>query len=104
VTAHIFIYFYLQNGQLGVENPAMKDKYHSKSIAEQNSLDIGWNLLMEDRFAALRNCLFTTQAEIKRFRQVSLMVTVYIIMDWDCLEPALTLALSRYFSLSTRFL
>ena len=66
----------ISNGQLAVEDQALALKYRNKSIAEQNSVDLAWNLLMEDQFRNLRKCLFTTEAEMKRFRQVRLRVVV----------------------------
>lgn len=69
----------VSNGQLSLEKPELKNKYNNKSVAEQNSLDISWDLLMEDRFAVLRKHLFTTNAEIKRFRQV--LVNVVLATD-----------------------
>lgn len=56
--------------QLGTEDPDMKEKYSNKSLAEQNSLDLAWELLMEDRFAELRKYVFVTEDELLRFRQL----------------------------------
>jgi hypothetical protein len=56
--------------QLGRESPDLAEKYNSKSIAEQNSVDVAWDLLMRDEFCELRRCLFTTKAELMRFRQL----------------------------------
>ena len=58
------------NGQLCQEDAALAAKYKSKSVAEQNSVDVGWNLLMTGDFEALRGCIYTSEAEFKRFRQV----------------------------------
>jgi hypothetical protein len=55
--------------QLAKEDEAMAALYKNKSIAEQHSLDTAWNLLMEDRFADLRSCLFVDRSEMMRFRQ-----------------------------------
>jgi len=60
----------VSNTQLNVEEPEMASFYRSTSIAEQNSLDIAWDLLMRDQFAALQRCLFASEVELKRFRQV----------------------------------
>ncbi len=38
----------VSNTQLGKEEPEMGQYYKHKSIAEQNSLDIAWDLLMSD--------------------------------------------------------
>jgi len=69
----------VSNMQLGTENPDMADKYHNKSLAEQNSLDCSWTILMEDRFAKLRTFLFASQEELLRFRQ--LIVNVVLATD-----------------------
>jgi 3'5'-cyclic nucleotide phosphodiesterase len=60
----------VSNMQLSQEQPELGEKYRNKSVAEQNSLDLCWALLMEDRFVDLRDLLFTTQDELDRFRQV----------------------------------
>ena len=41
-------------------------------MAEQNSVDLAWALLMEDNFKDLRKVICATDEERKRFRQVSL--------------------------------
>ena len=69
----------ISNGQLAVEDTEMAAKYRNKSIAEQNSLDLAWDLLMEHRFSDLRRCLFTSQSELIRFRQV--LVNVVLATD-----------------------
>jgi len=58
----------VSNMQLGKEEPDMQEHY-KKSIAEQNSLDVAWDLLMSDRFDHLRSCMFTSHEELLRFRQ-----------------------------------
>lgn len=45
-------------------------KYKNKSIAEQNSVDLAWKLLMHDRYRALRSAIYTNDAEMCRFRQL----------------------------------
>lgn len=42
--------------------------YQMRSPAEQNSLDISWKLLMEDRFEKLRATLFDNMDDAERFR------------------------------------
>jgi 3'5'-cyclic nucleotide phosphodiesterase len=44
--------------------------YHNKSVAEQNSLDLAWEVLMSDEFVDLRKVIFTTPDEQARFRQL----------------------------------
>lgn len=46
-------------------------QYHNRSVAEQNSLDLSWNLLKSEKYAALRTCICTNRDEMRRFRQVS---------------------------------
>jgi len=69
----------VSNHQLGTENPDLAEKYHNKSLAEQHSLDQCWALLMEDRFIEMRNYIFSTEDELKRFRQV--LVNVVLATD-----------------------
>ncbi|CAB9517624.1 Receptor-type guanylate cyclase gcy [Seminavis robusta] len=69
----------VSNAQLASEDMALGQKYSNQSVAEQNSLDIAWEVLMEDRFDALRRHLFATEAELLRFRQ--LIVNVVLATD-----------------------
>ena len=74
----------ISNVQLTKEQPELAAYYRNKSIAEQNSLDIAWDLLMTDRFKKLREYIFETQAELLRFRQLSVnMVLATDIFDKD---------------------
>jgi 3'5'-cyclic nucleotide phosphodiesterase len=43
--------------------------YDRKSVAEK-TFDVAWKLLMEPQFADLRNCIYTTDAELALFRQI----------------------------------
>jgi hypothetical protein len=52
--------------------------YDGKSIAEQNSFDIAWDLLLEPNYQNLRHIIYVTAGEFRRFRQLvvnSLMAT-----------------------------
>jgi hypothetical protein len=69
----------VSNLQLAKEEPDMANGYHNQSIAEQNSLDITWNLLMLDQFQELRTFIFGTQAELVRFRH--LLVNIVLATD-----------------------
>lgn len=51
------------------EDKYLASVYKNKSIAEQNSVDLAWNTLMEPEFEALRSTIFTDISELKRFRQ-----------------------------------
>lgn len=45
-------------------------QYNNRSVAEQNSLDLSWNLLSSDKYTALRTCICASHDEMKRFRQL----------------------------------
>lgn len=60
----------VSNAQLCKENKELASAYDEKSVAEQNSLDLAWDALMDPNFQDLRNCIYTTPAELKRFRQL----------------------------------
>ena len=44
--------------------------YGNKSVAEQNSVEVAWTLLMEDDFADLRRAIYATEEEFLQFRQL----------------------------------
>jgi class 3 adenylate cyclase len=74
----------ISNAQLANEQPELAEYYRNKSVAEQNSLDIAWDLLMADRFKKMREYIFETQAELLRFRQLIVnMVLATDIFDKD---------------------
>lgn len=50
--------------------------YKDKSIAEQNSLDLSWMILMEPQYQTLRNAMFGNQLELRRFRQLVVNVVL----------------------------
>eukprot|EP00980_Cylindrotheca_fusiformis_P011171 scaffold2563_cov124-Cylindrotheca_fusiformis.AAC.2 len=70
------------NPRRNEEEPHLAKKYKERSIAEQNSVDIAWELLMDDRFKNLREYLFSTTAELTRFRQL----LVNLVMATDIFE------------------
>lgn len=67
------------NGQLIKECAPVATHYSNKSVAEQNSIDLALELLMEKRFEELRASIFATESEYKRFRQ--LVVNVVLATD-----------------------
>jgi hypothetical protein len=72
------------NTQLIKENTTIAALYKGKSVAEQNSVDLSWDLLMDERYKNLRRTIYDNDAEFKRFRQLivnSVMATD--IMDKD---------------------
>ena len=67
------------NPQLAKEEPDTASKYRNKSIAEQRSIDVAWELLMADGYENLRRCMFSTEIELKHFRQ--LIVNMVLATD-----------------------
>jgi hypothetical protein len=67
------------NTQLVNENAPVAAVYKNRSVAEQNSLDLAWNLLKDSRFDDLRNTLLSTVDEFRRFRQ--LVVNMVLATD-----------------------
>jgi hypothetical protein len=58
------------NNQLIKEMDHRAKKYHEKSVAEQNSVDLAWSLLMTDEFKELRRTIYKTEREFRRFRHL----------------------------------
>lgn len=75
----------VSNMQLAKEDPQMAERYKDKSIAEQHSLDIAWEVLMKPDFALLRRAMFTDRKEMLRFRQV----IVNIVLATDIFDKEL---------------
>jgi len=69
----------VSNSQLANENPRLGEMYRNTSIAEQNSIDKAWDVLMQDQFSDLRECLFYSKEEIVLFRQ--LLVNMVLATD-----------------------
>lgn len=67
------------NTQLVEEKTPTALRYNNRSVAEQNSLDISWNLLMQDDFKDLRNAIFSNEEEKRLFR--SLVVNAVMATD-----------------------
>lgn len=76
----------ISNAQMIKEGAAIANKYRNKSIAEQNSVDLAWDLLMDsEEYSDLQRCIFPTDAEYKRFRQV----VVNVVMATDIFDAEL---------------
>jgi len=69
----------VSNVQLGKEDEGLAKHYKGKSIAEQNSLDLTWDILMSDSCRDLRAFVFANKVELQRFRQV--VVNVVLATD-----------------------
>ena len=69
------------------EDKTMSEYYKSRCIAEQNSVDIAWSRLFEPDMKELRRCIYTTPAELHRFRQAIVNIVLATdIFDKDCAE------------------
>ena len=79
------------NMQLIKEHSVLASYYKSKSIAEQNSVDLCWDMLQDARFQDLRAAIYTNESERKRFRQLivnSVMATDIMDKDLKALRNA----------------
>eukprot|EP00980_Cylindrotheca_fusiformis_P015000 scaffold4117_cov97-Cylindrotheca_fusiformis.AAC.7 len=72
------------NAQLVKENTRCAQIY-KKSVAEQKSVDIAWDMLMEDGYAELRACIYQTEEDLRRFRQL----VVNTVMATDIVDKEL---------------
>lgn len=74
----------IPNSQLVNENSELASRYNCKSVAEQNSIDLAWELLMKEEYSDLRCTICGTNAEFARFRQLVVnAVMATDIMDKD---------------------
>ncbi|CAB9501709.1 Receptor-type guanylate cyclase gcy [Seminavis robusta] len=79
----------VSNAQLVKEGVSIAAKYKERSVAEQNSLEIAWKLLMGDEYAELRSFLFETKADLSRFQDLvvnSVMATDIVDKDLKALR------------------
>lgn len=67
------------NAQLVKERAHVAGAYKNKSVAEQNSIELAWNLLMEPCYKELRESIFKLRSELINFR--SLVVTAVMATD-----------------------
>jgi 3'5'-cyclic nucleotide phosphodiesterase len=58
------------NTQLVTENIELAERYKGKSVAEQNSIDLAWNLLLKDEYKELLLAICHTKSEFVQFRQL----------------------------------
>ena len=72
------------NTQLIKENASIASVYKNKSIAEQNSVDLAWDLLMDNAYVDLRRAIYVTEEDFLRFRQLVVNIVLATdIMDKD---------------------
>eukprot|EP00980_Cylindrotheca_fusiformis_P023101 scaffold10116_cov127-Cylindrotheca_fusiformis.AAC.3 len=72
------------NAQLVKEN-TRNALIYKKSVAEQNSVELAWDMLMADEYSALRACIYQTEADLQRFRQL----VVNTVMATDIVDKEL---------------
>ena len=73
------------HSQLVKEHTSLAAAYNNKSVAEQNSVDIAWDLLMEDCYKDLRRTIYCNEVEFKRFRQL----IVNTVLATDIMDKSL---------------
>ncbi|KAL3938644.1 MAG: hypothetical protein SGBAC_006480 [Bacillariaceae sp.] len=73
------------NAQLVKEGAPNAELYKNKSVAEQNSVDIAWKILMSEEHESLRSCIYQTKDELLRFRQL----VVNTVMATDIVDKEL---------------
>lgn len=73
------------NTQQVSEQTPLAKHYKNKSIAEQNSVDKSWILLIEGNYPNLRKAIYRTESEFKRFRQL----LVNTVMATDIMDKEL---------------
>jgi class 3 adenylate cyclase len=60
----------LTNKELSDIDDPLAIAYDKKCVAEQNSVQIAWDILMEDKYAKLRECIFESERDKHRFREL----------------------------------
>eukprot|EP00980_Cylindrotheca_fusiformis_P000042 scaffold14_cov130-Cylindrotheca_fusiformis.AAC.12 len=81
------------NSQLVKENTRSAQTYKNKSVAEQNSVELAWDMLMQDEYEDLRACIYQTKEDLHRFRQL----VVNTVMATDIVDKELqTLRKARW--------
>ena len=80
------------NAQLVKEANPLAITYKNRSVAEQNSVDVAWHLLMEDKYKDLRQTIYSTNDEMKRFRQL----IVNSVMATDIMVSVLQATFSQF--------
>lgn len=76
------------NAQLVKEKTDMAKTYHGKSIAEQNSINVAWKILVDDKYKELRGTICGSQQEENRFRHL----IVNAVCATDIIDKDLKLA------------
>ena len=69
----------VSNAQLIKEEAPIAKLYAHRSVAEQNSVDISWDLLMDPQYEDLRAAIYDSQEELLHLRQ--LIVNIVLATD-----------------------
>lgn len=75
----------LPNNLLVQSNDPLAIKYRNKCIAEQHSVQVAWEVLMDDRYTDFRRCIYQTEEERVRFRQL----VINAVIATDIADPEL---------------
>lgn len=75
----------VSNATLAQGNDPLAQQYKNKSMAEQNSLDVCWTLLLKPEYSELRSCICTSEAEFLRLRSL----LVHSVMATDMMDQEL---------------
>ena len=84
------------NAQLVKEETRLARIYKNRSISEQNSLDMAWDLLMDPSYQCLVRTICGSQEELKRFRQL----LVQTVMATDIADAELRNARNKRWDLA----
>lgn len=67
------------------EEMSIAKTYNNLSIAEQNSVDIAWDILKQPQYGDLQACIFASQNQLRHFRQL----VVNAVMATDIFDKEL---------------
>lgn len=73
------------NAQLVTEGASIASYYRERSVAEQNSVDLSWQLFMQNDFKRLRKTVCPTEKDLHRLRQL----VVNIVLATDIMDKEL---------------
>lgn len=75
----------VSNAQLVKENHPLAVAYGGRSVAESNSIQIAWKILMKGKYKDLRRAIFCNEVEMQRFRYL----IVNLVVATDLFDPRL---------------
>eukprot|EP00339_Tiarina_fusa_P025870 CAMPEP_0117038588 /NCGR_PEP_ID=MMETSP0472-20121206/27141_1 /TAXON_ID=693140 ORGANISM="Tiarina fusus, Strain LIS" /NCGR_SAMPLE_ID=MMETSP0472 /ASSEMBLY_ACC=CAM_ASM_000603 /LENGTH=1208 /DNA_ID=CAMNT_0004748853 /DNA_START=141 /DNA_END=3768 /DNA_ORIENTATION=+ len=73
------------NATLVQEKASLAELYNNKSVAEQNSVDLAWDMFLEPQYGDLQRCICPSQEDYQRFRQL----VVNTVMATDIVDKEL---------------